>query len=70
MIFSKKKQNNYHFRLSKQLHESGLETAHLRGENLSEILRRHLEAYVASQPTKQPQSVASGNGNAKCYKIN
>ena len=40
-------------RLPKGLHTQALETARQRGETLSAILRRHLEAYTASQPTKQ-----------------
>ena len=46
--------NNYHahLRLPRALYFQGREIAHERGETLSMAIRRAIEAYVASAPTK------------------
>jgi hypothetical protein len=49
---SMKHQTTTTFRLPQQLLEAATETARQRRENLSAILRRHLEAYASTQPTK------------------
>ena len=52
-IHMRKQNTSLIIRLPKALHSQSLETARERGETLSAILRRHLEAYASAQPIKQ-----------------
>lgn len=51
----KQNQKLMNLRIPTELHTAAQETARQRCENLSAILRRYLEAYTASQPTKRTE---------------
>lgn len=50
---SVKHQTTTTIRLPQQLLKMATETARQRHESISAILRRHLEAYASTQPTKE-----------------